>query len=71
MAEVLKRWNGSEWVPVVAVNRIEIGGDGSGLISQPSHYSEWPPNAWPFNEAHDTLTANAYVATPAYSYTIS
>lgn len=28
MADALKRWNGSEWVIVAAVNRIEIGGGG-------------------------------------------
>lgn len=34
MAEALKRWNGSEWVTVAAVNRIEVSTEGgnSGVI---------------------------------------
>lgn len=30
MAEALKRWNGTEWVTVAMVNRIEVAGSAGG-----------------------------------------
>lgn len=46
MAEVLKRWNGSSWFPVSAVNRIEVisGDDTSQLLMQPRYGKPKKPN---------------------------
>ena len=32
MPEKLMRWNGSEWVEVASINKIEVQGEGGGLL---------------------------------------
>jgi hypothetical protein len=37
MGEVLKRWNGTEWVTISNINRIEVIGNGNdGLLNKPT-----------------------------------
>ncbi len=69
MAEALKRWDGTQWVTVAAVNRIEVGGSGGGLIAQPIYTQEY--NYVDYFTANETLTPKDYVSTPVYSYTIT
>jgi hypothetical protein len=42
MAEVLKRWNGSQWVTVAMVNRIEIGVEVDDVVLKKPTYGQSP-----------------------------
>lgn len=66
MAELLKRWNGSSWIPVTTVNRIVVN-SGGGLISQPSYTTKFPPPNLPTNYL---LTPNSFVSN-RFSYGVT
>lgn len=68
MAEALKRWDGTQWVTVVAVNRMVIQTGEPGLIGQPKYITDWPIPL--FNNSYDTLTPRSKLAI-GYSYTIT
>lgn len=70
MAEQLKRWNGTAWVAVAAVNRFVIGSDMDGaLLYQPNGYANSIPPGYPFTGANESLYPMSGLAI-SYTYTV-